>query len=124
MRKHLFLCVTWGFVLAALASSLAKASSVYVAEWYTDTVAVIDTSTDTVIHHIPVGDGPMGVAANPAETRVYVGLAGPGSVAVIDTATNTIITTVEVAVHPAVSRDGTLTDCMSHGNGITVIDAL
>ena len=40
---------------------------------------------------IPVGDGPFGVAVNPAGTRVYVANDGSNNVHVIDTATNTVI---------------------------------
>jgi len=126
MRKYSVLCASWGLVLAALSPSLANASSVYVTEWYTDTVAVIDTSTDTVIHHIPVGDGPMGIAANPAETRVYVGLAGSNSVAVIDTTTDTVITAVEIGSSPSgLAYNGVLHRIyVTGGNSVTVIDAV
>jgi len=124
MRKHLFLCALGGVVLPAFAASIAKASSVYVAETYTDSVAVIDTASDTVIHHIPVGDGPAGVAANGAETRVYVGLSG-GSVAVIDATSDTVIKTVEVGSSPASLAYNQVLNRLyvADGNGITVIDA-
>jgi len=37
----------------------------YVTNWYDDTVSVIDTSSNTVLTIIPVGDGPSGVAVAP-----------------------------------------------------------
>ena len=37
-----------------------------------NTVSVIDTSNNTVTATVPVGNGPLGVAVNPAGTRVYV----------------------------------------------------
>lgn len=41
----------------------------YVANREDNTVSVIDTSTDTVIATIPVGNGPVGVAAGIVRTR-------------------------------------------------------
>ncbi|MDO8750984.1 MAG: hypothetical protein Q7K03_07560 [Dehalococcoidia bacterium] len=81
----------------------------YVANLGSDNVSVIDTSTDTVIATIAVGDLPYGVAANPAGTRVYVTNFVSNTVSVIDTSTNTVVATIAVGTgpnDPVVSPDG------------------
>jgi YVTN family beta-propeller protein len=93
-------------------------SRLYVANYYEDTVSVIDTATNTVvpggtitIDAGPPGnfDGPIGLAVNPAGTRLYVVNNESFSVSVIDTATLAVVATVKsgmgqrpvgVAVHP------------------------
>jgi YVTN family beta-propeller protein len=71
----------------------------YVTNFADDTVSVIDTSTNSVITTIPVGNEPFGVAIAPDGGSVYIGnyrseSNGPGSVSVIDTADNTVVDTV------------------------------
>lgn len=90
-------------------------------------VAVIDTATNTVIATVTVGSFPIGVAVNPAGTRVYVASDGDGTVSVIDTTTNTVVDTVVTGVLSieglAVSPDGTrvyLANCDS--DSVSVLD--
>ena len=64
----------------------------YIPNFGDSTVSVIDTASDTVVSApIPVGAGPLGVAVNPAGTRVFVTNLNANSVSVIDTATNTVV---------------------------------
>lgn len=68
-------------------------------------MSVIDTTTNTVVHTIPVGANPAGVAVTPDGARVYVSNSGfflPGgdSVSVVDTSTDTVVATVPVGHHP------------------------
>jgi YVTN family beta-propeller protein len=64
---------------------------------------VIDAATNAVVATVPVGNGPFGVAVNPAGTRVYVANlfeGPPGTVSVIDAATNAVVATVTVGDLP------------------------
>jgi YVTN family beta-propeller protein len=62
-------------------------------------VAVIDTSTNTVIATVGVAN-PQGVAITADGSRAYVASFGSNSVFVIDTATNTVTTTIAVGAAP------------------------
>lgn len=55
-------------------------------------IFLIDTSSNTLVQEIIVGQNASAIEINPAGSRVYV--ANEGSVSVIDTATNTIIQTI------------------------------
>ena len=61
-----------------------------------NTVSVINPTTNTVVATIPVGESPFGVAVNPANGLVYVTNAGSNTVSVIDPATNTVVATIPV----------------------------
>jgi YVTN family beta-propeller protein len=64
----------------------------YVANSGSNSVTVIDTTTNTVVGTpIPVGSGPRGVGVDPTVHRAYVANNGSASVTVIDTTTNTVI---------------------------------
>jgi len=97
-----------------------------------DSVSVIDTSTNTVIHDIGLpGNSVQGVAVSADGSRVYaVGSSGAdGQVAVIDTTADTVISTIVVTRVPrsvAVSLDGTrvyVGHSVDNDNGsVSVID--
>ena len=67
---------------------------VYVTNYDSNNVSVIDTATNTVVATVTVGSDPFGVSENPAGTKVYVANQGSNNVSVIDTATNTVVATV------------------------------
>jgi YVTN family beta-propeller protein len=67
---------------------------VYIANSGDDTVSVIDTATDTVIHTVSIGSYPCAVAVTPDGSKVYVASLRDNAVYVFDTATNTIITRI------------------------------
>ena len=67
------------------------ATIAYVVNNLSDNVSVIDTSANTVIATIPVGDGPQRVAFSPDGSRAYVTNHLEGSVSVINTFTSTEI---------------------------------
>jgi len=101
---------------------------VYVANWESSNVSVIDIATNTVTATVPVGYEPSGVAVNPAGTKVYVTHDGSDTVSVIDTATNTLTATVPIGSYSsygvAVTPDGTkvyVTHDDSHDT-VSVID--
>jgi YVTN family beta-propeller protein len=103
---------------------------VYVTDIASDTVSVIDGSTNKVIANIPVDDRPVGVAFDSANGDVYVANIGSGSatVSVIDGLTNQVIDAIpigdtetgggrEVAFD---SANGNL--FVTNGNNVYVID--
>jgi YVTN family beta-propeller protein len=73
----------------------------YVTNFGSETVSVIDTNTLMVIRSpITFGSGPYGVAVTPNGARVYVSNYRSGTVSVIDTATNSAVTTIPVGHGP------------------------
>jgi YVTN family beta-propeller protein len=73
----------------------------YVANHTASNLAVIDTTSNSVITRIPLQHGAGDVAVNPATNRVYV---GASTLAVIDAATNTIV--ADISLPPSVSARG------------------
>ncbi|MFJ9179371.1 hypothetical protein [Streptomyces sp. NPDC102360] len=110
----------------------AAAGKVYVANSGTNTVAVVDRSTNKITKKIAVGVYPHGAAASPDNTRVYVADTGPDTgpggsrdISVIDVATDTVTATYQAGEAPytiAVSPDGArlYVPC---SNGLYVLDA-
>jgi len=111
--------------LSGVANTAHAQVRAYVTNTDCDTVAVIDTVTNTVVATIPVGDGPFGVAITPDGTRAYVANLG-GTVSVIDTVTNTVIATVPVGGSPrgvAITPDGARVYIANQSsNSLSVID--
>src|SRR5205807_3975516 len=68
----------------AAVSVTPDGSRVYVANEFSNTVAVIDAATNTVTAAVPVGSGPRGAAVTPDGSRVYVANATDNTVTVID----------------------------------------
>jgi YVTN family beta-propeller protein len=89
-------------------------TKVYVTNYYSNTVSVIDTSTNTVTATVDTGDCPNGITVSPDGKKVYVanGVSYPsnkGTVSVIDSTTNTVTATVSIGSYPsdiAVTPDG------------------
>lgn len=104
----------------------AAGTKVYVANYNTNNVSVINTSTNTVSATITVGTGPRKVAVSPDGAKVYVTNSTAGTVSVITTSTNTVTATVTVGANPrgiAVSPDGAKVYVCNRGasdNGTTV----
>jgi len=63
----------------------------YVTNNADNSVSVIDTTSNTVIATIPVGNSPSGIAAAPDGSHVYVRNQNEETISVIDTANNTAI---------------------------------
>ncbi|PWU79028.1 MAG: hypothetical protein DLM72_19475 [Candidatus Nitrosopolaris wilkensis] len=102
---------------------------VYVTDFASRTVSVIDGSTNKVIANITVGDRPLGVAFDSANGDVYVANSGSGSdtVSVIDGSTNQVIGTIPIGGPQAGpsevafdSANGNL--YVTSGNAVSVID--
>ena len=99
----------------------------YVANQYSNSVSVINTTTNTVTATIPVGAGPYGLGTTPDGSMLYVTNNGGNadSVSVINTATNTVVATVIVRSNPYnanVSADGSKVYVTNEfGNAVSVI---
>ena len=65
---------------------------------FSNTVSVIDSTTETVVDTIAVGTAPSDVAIG--GTRLYVANSASGDVSVIDTATQSVISTFLVGSDP------------------------
>ena len=89
--------ITVGTSPVAVAVTGVSGSRAYVANYYDNTVSVIDTNTNTVIKTISVGASPYNLAASPDGTRVYVANQNANTVSVIDTNTNTVVDTIKLA---------------------------
>ena len=95
------LVILLALVMALLLPGFAGAAPfAYISNQYSNSVSVIDTANNTVVATVPVGNGPLGVAVNPAGTRAYVANAYSNTVSVIDTASNSVIATVPVGTYP------------------------
>jgi len=89
----------------------AAGTRVYVTNYSSDTVSVIDGTTQTVIGSpIPVGDGPDGIALSPSGSIVYIANQESETISVINAVTNTVIDTItgipctSLAMDPSGSR--------------------
>lgn len=60
---------------------------VFVADWYGDTVLVLDAQRLAPVGSVRVGQSPSGLAADPAGTRLYVANRESDTVSVVDLAT-------------------------------------
>jgi YVTN family beta-propeller protein len=98
----------------------------YVANFGSNTLSVIDTSTNMVTTTIAVGGSPVGVAINPTGTLAYVANQGGSYVSVIDLSTNTVTTGITIGPNPeyvAVNPAGTFAYVTSYVlSTVTVID--
>ncbi len=129
IRRSSALCLICLVVIGISCRWVAARPFAYISDAQTSTVTVIDTSTNTVVTTIPVGNYPIGVTVHPNGTRVYVANLNSNTVSVIDTFTNTVIDTVSVGLNPsglAVHPAGTwvyVTNSDQGGSGsVSVID--
>jgi YVTN family beta-propeller protein len=76
---------------------------VYVSNPTSNSVAVMDTASNTIVKTILVGMSPAGVAVTPDGADVYVSNSASNSVSVINTNSNTVVDTIPVAGPSAIS---------------------
>jgi len=117
-KTLLLTCVVMTFVAGSATAQNAPCvpninyPCVYVANAGSNTVSVINATTDKVIGiPIAVGTSPMGLAITPDNKSVYVANNGSDTVSVIDTTTNSVIASVSLRGSPtqgAITPDGTL----------------
>jgi|GEM_PF-5554231 len=98
----------------------------YISNQSNNNVSVINTTTNTLVATVPVGDNPTGVAVHPGSARVYVANENSATVSVINTATNTVVAVVPVGSFPrgvAVLPDGSRVYVANIvGNNVSVIN--
>jgi uncharacterized protein (TIGR03437 family) len=97
----------------------------YVANFGSDNVSVIDTSSNTVVATVMVGSQPQGIAITPDGAFAYVANCG-GDVYVIDTSTNKVATKFlagKCATGVAITPDGTRAYVtLTNANSVAVVD--
>ncbi len=74
-------------------------SKVYVTNFRSNNVSVINTATNTITNTISVGTGPRGIIG--LGTNIYVENFDDGTISVIDTNSNTVTDTITVGSSPA-----------------------
>ena len=72
----------------------------YVANRGSNTISVIDGSTNLKMADVHVGNSPIDVAVNPSSSLVYVTNIESGTVSIIDGITNTVSSTIKVGNIP------------------------
>ncbi len=72
----------------------------YVVKGLSNNVAIIDSSTNTVIKTINVSNGPSGVAYNPANNDIYVADSAANTISVISSSSNTVIKNITAVSEP------------------------
>lgn len=77
------------------------ANRVFVANTASNSVSVIDTTSNTVVNVIAVGSSPRGVAVSPDGSLVYVANSVSDTVSVISTASGAVVKTISVPGGPA-----------------------
>jgi YVTN family beta-propeller protein len=114
------LCAALVLAIGLSARPAQAAPFAYVTSYYSNTVSVIDTATNTVVATIPVGN-PLGVAITPDGTKVYVTNNNSGTVSVIATATDTVVgSPIPVGNGPfgvAITPDGTKVYVTNNNSG-------
>src|SRR6266851_1407046 len=109
----------------ALAIPAQAQTHAYIVNTGSNSVSVIDTTSNTVVATVSVGGSPLEVAITPDGTRAYVTNATDNTLSVIDTASNTVVATVGVGAGPtavAITPDGTRV-YVTTGDAVSVIDA-
>ena len=82
----------------------------YVANYFSNTVSVINGVTDAVVGSVPVGSGPGAVAYDPSNGYLYVANYVSNNVSVINGATDAVVGSVPVG-------SGPIDVAYDHGNG-------
>jgi len=91
--------ISVGLVPAAIALD-EFTGKVYVANFGSGIVSVIDAASLAVIAEIEVGTSPSAIAIHPGHRRAYVVNQGSNTVSVINSETDRLETTIEVGIHP------------------------
>jgi YVTN family beta-propeller protein len=106
--------------------SSQQAAQLFVTVSASDSVAVINSSTNQIITQIPVGRSPIRIAMTPDGRKAYVSSPPDGTLSVIDTANRVVTSTISVgrdAQELAVTPDGGRVFVVHKTSGdITVVD--
>jgi YVTN family beta-propeller protein len=105
--------------------TMTPLTTVYITNERSNTVSVIDPSTNTVVDTVRVGSDPVQAVLTPNGTTAYVLNTGAGTVSVVNTATNSVKATIKVGLlptHAAVTPDGSSVYVTNTGsNSLSVI---
>jgi YVTN family beta-propeller protein len=103
-------------------------NKIYVANEFSNTVSIIDGSTDKVDATIKVGKSPYGIGVNPLNNRIYVSNRDSDTVSVIDGSTKSQITNVSAGNRPigvAVNPSNSLIYVTNfESNAVSIIDGI
>jgi YVTN family beta-propeller protein len=111
-------------VAAAPAHAAGASGRAYVTNFAADTVSVIDVASQSIVNTIAVGNGPQGIAVNPAGTFAYAVNQLAGTVSVINTSTNTVSATITTGGTPSyaiVNSAGTRLYVTDQANTVTEV---
>ena len=101
-------------------------NTIYVANYNSNSVSVIDGATNTVTASVTVGAGPEGVGVDSVTDTIYVANLNSNNVSVIDGATNTVTASVPVGSAPIGVGVDSATDTIYvaniYSNSVSVID--
>ncbi len=100
-------------------------SKAYVANGGSDTISVIDTTSNSVISTISVDFKTAGITLNKDNSIAYVTNQGSGTVSVIDTTSNIVTATITVGDEPlgvVLGLDGSKAYVANSGGTVSVID--
>ncbi len=90
-------------------TALADGTRVYVADDATNSVCVLNTTTNTFTKSIAVGTTPVFIASDPGSTRVYTANSGSGDVSIIQTSSDTTVKQNDGTTPLTISTGGTPT---------------
>ena len=107
-------------------TDLSAKPEVYVADWYTHKIAVVDATALVSVAEIPVGQSPSGLAVTPDGALLLSADRDSDQVSIIDLATRAVVATVPVGQKPfgvTISTDGkTAYTANVASDDVTVID--
>ena len=112
-----------GFSNPSGTATNADGSTLYVSDYDTNSVDLVNTATHT-ISSIPVGANPYALVANPDGSAIYVANRSSNTVSVISTSTNAVTANIPVGAGPgwlATNPSGTRLYAVDD-NDVTVID--
>jgi len=113
------------FAGGSFTGTMTPLATVYITNEGSNSVSVIDPSTNTVVETVPVGSDPVQAVLSPNGTAAYVLNIGAGTVSVVNTSTNSVTATLRVGLlpgHAAVAPDGSSVYITNTGsNSVSVI---
>ena len=92
----------------------------YVTNFRSEQVTIVNTSNNTAVGSIPVGQAPMGVAPNPVSSQVYVANNFENTVSIVDVINLEEVERIQVGSFPqtvVVSEDGGTLYVVNKGDG-------
>jgi len=115
-------------IIATIKATPISSGYAFIPSYDDASVAVINTTTNTVVKTIPVGQQPIGVSVSPDGSSVYITNTIDNTVSVISTASLSVTATIHVGNYPwciCASPDGSKVYVSNtRGNSISVISTV